>query len=575
MLPADVLLINPPYRIAPPFIYDHYEQIDPPRNLAIIAAWLERRDITVEILDTTVLEMSFDDIADALRARQPKVVGITNRSTSTFPMVEQTARLVKDIHPKVPIVVGGTYVSWMPMEAIERCAHIDYLIVGEGDVAGPELIDRLLGSKPISDVKGIVYRDTADPRKFHRTPPAPLIETLDDVPFPAYHLVPIDKYVARGERYILSLTRGCIFHCEYCTSSFERGRVRSHGVKTLVDEIVWAYGKGFRYFYFFDDILTVDRKLAMDLCQAIIDTGLSFNWHCLTRTEYVDPELLQRMQKAGCDRIAFGVESASSANLANFKRKARKTKEAFEMTRAAGIRSIAFAVFGMPGETFADQLATIRMLRELQPGMVRDFTYKPYPGTPQYAAPARYGFEITDRNYVRWSQQDEPVHRTDHLSEDEIIEVRVLCSYLFRTGGRIGAGLKYRKKKKVVLVKTETGALVYNGHKSEEHRRVDLYLNCLKISDLYYEVLLHCDGYHTVDDIIDKAARLYGFDHELAARKVQKILHHARSENMIAQMPAFLPEDEIAPAFGGEDGLNRPAEDRILVRPELRQETVG
>lgn len=567
---APVLLINPPYRIAPPFHYDHYEQIDPPRNLAIIAAWLEQRGIAVEILDATVLEMSFDDIEAELRRRRPAVVGITNRSTSTFPMVERTAAIVKALDPATPVVVGGTYVSWMPKEAIQRCPEIDYLIVGEGDVQGPELIQRLLDGAPAHEVPGIVHRDPEDPSKIHRTPPAQVIQHLDDVPFPAYHLVPIEAYVRRGERYILSLTRGCIFHCEYCTSSFERGRVRNHGVDKLIEEIVWAHDQGFRYFYFFDDILTVDRKLAVALCEAIIATGLDFNWHCLTRTEFVDPELLRLMRRAGCDRIAYGVESASLSNLASFRRKARKTKEAFEMTRAAGIRSIAFAVFGLPGETFADQLATIRMLKDLDPGMVRDFTYKPYPGTPQYAAPARHGFQITDWNYVRWSQQDEPVHRTDELDEEEIIEVRVLCSYLFRSGGQMPRGLKYRRRKKVVLVKTEGGALVYNSHTPEEKRRVDLYLNCLKVPELYFEVLLHCDGYHTVEELAGKVAKLFDHDLATARRKVGKVIDHAERQGMIELMPAFLPDDAEAVAFFGDDDAEIPAEDRVLSDPKLR-----
>ncbi|MDA8247784.1 MAG: hypothetical protein M0Z28_01265, partial [Rhodospirillales bacterium] len=270
-----------------------------------------------------------------------------------------------------------------------------------------------------------------------------------------------------------------------------------------------------------------------------------------------------------CDRIAYGVESASASNLATFRRKARKTKEAFDMTRAAGIRSIAFAVFGMPGETFEDQFATIRMLKDLNPGMVRDFTYKPYPGTPQYADPARYGFQITDWNYVRWSQQDEPVHRTDHLSEEEIIEVRVLCSYLFRSSGKMAVGPKYRRNKKVVLVKTAKSALVYNAHKSEEQRRVDLYLNCLKVSDLYYEVLLHCDGYHTAEEIAAKIAKLFDHDLDTAGRKVAQVLENAEAQGMISLMPAFLPEDAEASAFLNPDPSGIPAEDRVLADPKL------
>ncbi|WP_413205784.1 B12-binding domain-containing radical SAM protein [Rhodospirillum sp. A1_3_36] len=571
----DVLLVNPPYRLVPPFTYDQYEQIDPPRNLAILAAWLEKRGISVAILDATILEMSFEDMERDIRRLAPRVVGITNRSTSTFPMVERTAGLVKEIDPTIPVVVGGTYVSWMPLEAIRRCDDIDYLVVGEGDRQGPDLFECLLSGRSPDGIPGLVLRDPLDRDKVRQTPPGPVVETLAEVPFPAYHLVPLEKYVARGERYILSLTRGCIFRCEYCTSSFERGRVRFHAIADLIAEVTWAYDQGFRYFYFYDDILTVDRKKAVILCEELIATNLPIKWHCLTRTEYVDPDLLALMARAGCDRIAYGVESASESNLAMFQRKSRNMRSAFDMTKAAGIRSIAFAVFGMPGETMADQLKTIRMLKELGPDMVRDFTYKPYPGTRHYAEPDRWGIHITDRDYVRWSQQDEPVHHTDHLTEEEIIEVRVLCSYIFRGHGKVEPGPKFRRKKKVVLLKTADGGLIYNGHKKEEERRVDLYLNCLKVTELYFEVMLHCDGYHTIEDIAQKIERLFGYERTIACRKVEKVLQHAESLGMLTLMPAFLPEDSSESAFAEVDPARLPAEDRILVDPNLERASMA
>ncbi|WP_168220315.1 B12-binding domain-containing radical SAM protein [Azospirillum thermophilum] len=570
---TDILLINPPYRMVPPFTYDRYEQIDPPRNLAILAAWLEASGVSVEILDAPVLEMSFDDIAQMIRQRRPRIIGITNRSTSTFPMVQRVASIAKAVSPEAPVIVGGTYVSWMPEEALSNCRDIDYLVIGEGDIQTPELVTRLLDGRSVHDIAGLAYRDPSSPQHIKRTPPARVVEDLDQIPFPAYHLVPIEKYVGRGERYILSLTRGCIFHCEYCTSSFERGRVRSHSVAKVMSELRWAYEKGFRYFYFFDDILTVDRERIVELCDAIIGSGLSFPWHCLTRSEYVDEALLHKMKAAGCDRIAYGVESASASSLASFRRRVKKTREAFALTRMAGIRSIAFAVFGFPGETFADQIATIRWLRELNPGMVRDFTYKPYPGTPQYANPEKFGIQISDRNFVRWSQQDEPVHRTEHLSEEEIIEVRVLCSYIFRSQGQLQGGVRYRRKKKVVMVRVENGALIYNHYKADEERRVDLYLNCLRVSALYFEVMLHCDGYHNVPAITEIIAKLFNLDRDGAYRKVRHVVEHASQHGMLEEMPALAPAlpdgVDATPPDGTEAAVRLPAEDRILSAPGL------
>lgn len=563
---TDVLLINPPYRICPPFTYDHYEQIDLPRNLGIIGAWLERAGISVGILESTIEEMSFEDIEAEIRSRRPKVVGITNRSTSTYPMVEKTAQIVKAIDHRVPVIVGGTYVSWLPEEAMQKCTAVDYVTVGEADVSAPELVRRLLAGEDPTTVRGIAYRDPDDPATILRTPSALLIENLDDVPVPAYHLVPISKYVKRKERYLLSFTRGCLFRCEYCTSSYERGRIRFHSVDRIVQEFSLAYEYGFKYFYFYDDIFTADRNRVLDLCRNIVNSGMRFSWHCLARTEFVDADLLRAMREAGCDRIAYGVESASASSLASFRRKARKTKEAFDMTRAAGIRSIAFAVFGFPGESFADQLATIRMLQQLRPGMVRDFTYKPYPGTPQYANPEAYGIQITNRNYVRWSQQDEPVHRTRDLSEEEIIEARLFCSYVFRSSGNFPQGEIFRKRQKIVMIRTGEGAIIYNAYVNDEKRKVDLYLNCIRVNQIYFEVLLHCDGYHTIEMISEIVDKLFELGMCQSQKLVRRVIADAQAREIVEPMPLSLSSyfDEVVEGSEAATTFLMPAEDYAL-----------
>ncbi len=561
---VDVLLINPPYRMNPPYTHDPSEMIDPPRNLGIIAAQLVQLDISVRIVDCPIMEYGFEDLDREIAESAPRIVGITNRAVSTFPMVERIAAQVKAHNRDIPVVCGGTYVSWMPREAVAKCHDIDYVVIGEGEAVVPELFGALLEGLDGKSIPGIAYFDHEKGEPV-TTCAARIIEDLDAIPYPAYRLLPIERYVERGERYGLSLTRGCIFKCEYCTSSWVRGSVRKRSVANIMPEIRNAYEMGFRYFYFFDDIFPVDRQLVMDLCQAIVDSDMKFGWHCLSRTEYVDRELLDAMAGAGCDRIAYGVESGNESSLETLSRRVRKAEEAFSMTHQAGIRTVAFAIFGLPAEDFFDQLKTIRLLGRLRPSMVRDFTFKPYPGTPQYEHPENYDIEIFDWDYLRWTMHEVPVHRTSKISEDEIIEGRLLCSYLFRSKAKLQEGLRYRRRKGVQLIKGVSGGVLYNPHVDDARRKLDLYLNSMKIDDVYYEVLLHCDGYHNVQYIAKLIGKLFDLDYDRSVRRVTKILAHAVDNNMLEEMPLIVESPEFENARASvdcKDGM--PAEDRIL-----------
>ena len=560
----DVLLINPPYRMTPPYGHDPFEMIDPPRNIAIVAAQLVQLGFRVRIVDCPILEYGFEELNHEIAECAPRLVGITNRATSTFPIVARVAGLVKKYNSGVPVVCGGTYVSWMPLEAVSKCHDIDYVVVGEGEVAGPELICTLLEDGDGRLVKGVAYFER-DLERSIKTDAADIIDDLDSIPYPAYDLLPIERYVARGERYGLSLTRGCIFTCEYCTSSWVRGHIRKRSIDNVMPEIINAYNMGFRYFYFFDDILPVDRQLTIDLCHAIIGSGLKIGWHCLSRTEYVDQELLNTMAAAGCDRIAYGIESGNEFSLKGLSRRVRKAEEAFCMTHQAGIRTVAFAIFGLPSESFFDQLRTIRLLTHLQPSMVRDFTYKPYPGTPQYQAPENHDIEISDWDYSKWTMHDVPTHRTSKVSEEEIIEGRLLCGYIFRSKGLLQEGRRYRRRKGIQMIRGTKGGLLYNPYIDDERRKVDLYLNSLKIDDIYYEVILHCDGYHNLESIDKIIEKLFDLDRTAATRKVAMIIDHALGENVLEEMPSvFDPLESTAAAVDVPKHRIVPAEDRVL-----------
>jgi len=180
----------------------------------------------------------------------------------------------------------------------------------------------------------------------------------------------------------------------------------------------------------------------------------------MTVLEMVDKELLGWMKRAGCDLIAYGVETITQKALENIvkhKGNQENIKNVFMLTRESGIRPLAFVIHGLPGTTFIDELKTIKFITQIQPDAVRAFCFKPFPGSTYYKNLEKYGINIVNDDFNRWSILDEPTHETTNLNKDEITEARLLSEYLFRSGGVISAGDKYRRRKNVILFKTSTG----------------------------------------------------------------------------------------------------------------------
>lgn len=530
---CDVLLINPPFRLIPPF---EYKLIDPPRNLALIAAVLRDCGFSVAILDMPILGLDFECLPARLDGFQPRAVGIANRSAYSFPIVERAAAKVRAWRGDVPVFVGGTYVSYCPEEALRRCGCIDAVVIGEGEITAPIVVDALLAGRDISGIPGVAWRNAAGEPVANL--PAPHLGDLARLPYPALDLLPIARYVERNERYILDVTRGCTNACAYCTSSYVKKSIRFRPPEQVFEEMRRAYELGFRSFYFHDDTFTADPAQVQKICRMIVDAKWQIRWPCMTRVGMVDRETLTWMCRAGCDLVAYGIESTSETlRRAGKVQGEQEIRAAFALTKECGIRPLSFVMFGMPGNALADEFRTIQFLTELQPEAVGVFAFKPYPGTVYYSRPEEFGITIEEPSLSRFSQLDEPNHRTDRLTRQEIIEAMVTCNYLFRSGGTMSPGVKYRRRRGVLCLKTGEGGILYNPYVPPHLRKTDMYLNGIKIDHQYFEVLFRCDGYHSVDDMAAVLHKLFDMAPEAARAKVDEVIAAARERDLLEELP--------------------------------------
>ncbi len=373
-----VLLVNPPYEES---VYS-----EPPLGLAYIAAMIEK-DFTVKIFDCAVMGWGLKEYAEELKKFSPDVVGIT-ATTPTVGITLSVAKLSKEVLPEVKIVAGGPHVTLLAESIMKESPYVDFAIMGEGEYAMRDLVLALRDNKPLKDIKGLIYRENGNIVNNGRTD---LIQNLDALPFPARHLLPMNKYskfIGERKKYITMMSaRGCPYNCIFCAKSIFGRIYRERSVKNVIEEIEDAKEKfGIKEVLFYDDSFTFNRRRVVELCDEMINRKLHIKWNCKTRVNIVDEELLKKMRQAGCYLISYGVESAVQKNL-NFLRKGitpEQVEKAFKMTKKAGIQVEGYFVIGIPGETVEEIEETIKFAKKIKPDYAQFSILTPLPETDLY-----------------------------------------------------------------------------------------------------------------------------------------------------------------------------------------------
>ena len=179
-------------------------------------------------------------------------------------------------------------------------------------------MDRLRARDPLG-VHGTAYRDAGG---IVVNAARGLVEDLDTIPFPAWDLIPMHRYVAstwfpnKVKQFTNIFTsRGCPYGCTFCgaKTTWTR-RFRARSPENVVAEMEEVYRRfGIPNFFISDDLFTLKRKRVMEICTLILERALPITWTCLSRVNTVDPEMLALMKKAGCYLISYGLESGSQA----------------------------------------------------------------------------------------------------------------------------------------------------------------------------------------------------------------------------------------------------------------------
>ncbi len=387
-----IILINPPSLFSDGSS-SPIQGYHPPLGLLYVAAVTEKDGFDVTVYDASINKASFDDVRNELR-KGYDVIGIT-AFTGSRESVYLCASIAKEENKLATVVLGGPHVSSLSEITLRELPFVDVVVRGEGELTFLELVQKLATNESYQDIKGISIRDNNGVP--YSNPVREVITDLGTLPWPARHLVPMDRYFKaslwhehqlRRPGTAIVTGRGCPGNCIFCSSPTMWGRrVRRRTPESIIDEIRHLHKQyGVNDIFFMDDTFTANKKWVTEFCEGLIQGGLDISWRCLGRVDTVTYDLLSIMKKAGCYHVNYGIESGSQETHKVIQKSItiEQAIKAIETTRKARLFVGADFIIGFPGETRDDMKETAALVKRLP---LNNFAFNMlwlFPGTVLY-----------------------------------------------------------------------------------------------------------------------------------------------------------------------------------------------
>ena len=393
----------------------------PPLGLGYLGSVLEENDIEVKIVDCLVggwhsrveteediirIGLSSDEIENIIAGYGPDIVGVNNLFTKQRENAHKIYAIAKKIDKDIITIAGGAHPTAMPELALSD-NNLDYAVLGEGEQTLINLIRILEGKEDRHILDGAAYRENGSIRVIPKTK---FIEDLDSLPFPARHLLNMEKYfglnASHGERRYNSFSpiitsRGCAAKCTFCTAYKVWGRkFRTRSSDNVIAELKHIKEKyGIEEIMFEDDNVTLNPQRAYEIFDKMIDEKLNIKWDTPNGVAAwtLNEKLISKMKESGCYKINFALESGNQYVLNNIIKKPlnlEKVKPLVKYARDIGLDVGIFLVIGMPGETEEQMWDSFHLAKELGIFSPHISVATPYPGSELYDI-------CQEKNYLR------------------------------------------------------------------------------------------------------------------------------------------------------------------------------
>jgi anaerobic magnesium-protoporphyrin IX monomethyl ester cyclase len=359
----------------------------PTLGLLYISAYLKGQGYAVGVFDATFQTLA--DFEAQLRAERPRVVGLYTNLMTKFNVLKMISACRA---AGTKVVLGGPEPAMYADEYLDHGA--DVIVVGEGELTMAELLSK--GLTDLSSIAGIVFR--RDGGAVVRNPPRPYIKDLDAIPFPDRDAIDMDRYVEVWRTHpgmgsvSLICARGCPFHCEWCSHAVYGNSHRRRSPANVAAELQMLLE---RYrpdqVWYADDVFTIHRKWFLEYAALLKQRSLKIPFECISRSDCLNEEVVERLAEIGCYRLWLGAESGSQRVLDAMRRgvQVEDVQAKTKMLQRRGIQVGMFIMLGYEGESLPDIEATTEHLKIANPDVFLTTVAYPIKGTGYYKAVER------------------------------------------------------------------------------------------------------------------------------------------------------------------------------------------
>ena len=376
-----------------------------PTGLLYIATVLKHQGYRVKLVDCSV-EPQYQDVLDR-EIVDTDLLGVYAMSVHIRHLLPELRRL-KEKNPRVKIVWGGPHAILFP-EQTARSPFADIVVPGEGEDVMLDLVRGVESGKlDLHQVGGICFKENGG---VVSTPVRPFVD-VNQLPILDWSMLkPEVLDVVKRSIIRVQASRGCPYRCAFCINVLTKNRkMRYRDPLNVLKEIDFLSREfniqrvGFR-----DEVFMSNRQQVRDIAQGLLDRNIRITWLANPRVEYlresyVKDDYLKLLADSGCNKLQCGGESGSQRIL-ELLHKGIKVDDVLNFVRRTKrfniIPLVAFMT-GIPTETKAEQMQTLRLIREILRIQPRAFingpaNYRPYPGGELYDMCVRdYGLKMPD-----------------------------------------------------------------------------------------------------------------------------------------------------------------------------------
>jgi len=340
-------------------------------------------------LHVPLLASLFDDRRDVLAAiakQQPDVLAFSVL-TGTYQWMLGVAREAKELFPHVKVIFGGVHPSALPDRVLAQPA-VDYVCVGEGDLAFPMILKSLEEGRPATPILNTRYKLPSG--EIIKGPQAGFVQDLDSLPI--FDKALWEEHVPLGDSYITMAARGCPYRCSFCFNNFfaklpegQSGKyIRQRSVEHMMYELRMAKRRyKLNMIEFFDDVFTLDKKwLKVFLEQYKKEIKVPFQ--CFTHVNYIDEDVGRWLSEAGCFSSQIGIQSMDDEYKRRVVKRYERTcdiEKTIKIMRKYKVHAKFDHMFGLPGEEIEAQETARKFYAEASPYSIQTYWINYFPGT--------------------------------------------------------------------------------------------------------------------------------------------------------------------------------------------------